>query len=283
MGAARLDQHAGAGPDGSDHPSACGDVQAAMPRRELFGVPFTPLTLDAAAEIIAERPSGLPFHYVVTPNSSDIVRMQREPERLCPVWRGAFLCLLDSAIVQLLAKGLGEDIPVAAGSDLTARLFESGIVMPDEPLTVIGCRSAALDRLKARYGLRHVLHHDPPMGFIDDATAVARAIDFVVEARTRFVFLAIGGPQAQILACKIRQDGRAIGLGFCIGASLNFLAGVQSRAPLWMRRSRLEWLFRTIQEPRRFGRRMLFDALPILGVAAREGARRWRRTGAAPQ
>ena len=45
-----------------------------------------------------------------------------------------------------------------------------------------------------------------------------------------------------------------------VGASLDFLAGSVSRAPLWMQTSGLEWLYRAAQEPRRLAQRYLSDA-----------------------
>ncbi|MBV9863506.1 MAG: WecB/TagA/CpsF family glycosyltransferase [Alphaproteobacteria bacterium] len=246
----------------------------ASARVEVFGVDFTPLTIAEAARVIAARPAGEPFDYVVTPNAANIVEMQRRPELLEPVWTGAFLSLLDSSATQLLARLNGVRLPLSPGSDLTAYLFEHGIVAPDEPVAIVGCAAASIESLKARYGLRHVLHHDPPMGFIDDPAAVAQAVAFVAGAHTRFVFIAIGAPQAQRFAWAVRQDGRATGLGFCIGASLNFLTGTEVRAPRWMRTSRLEWLFRTLQQPRRIGRRVVFDCLPIVAVFLRDRMRR---------
>lgn len=259
---------------GEPHPATLRGDPPAPARIELFGVVFTPLTLAAAAAVIAARPETAPFDYVVTPNAANIVAIARDRERLDPIWRSAFLSLLDSAVTQVLARAFGVRLPLAPGSDLTAHLFAAGIVAPDQPVAIVGCTPETVARLCARYGLRRVRHHEPPMGFIADPAAAARAVDFVAAAQCRFVFLAIGGPQAHLLAARIRADGRATGLGLCIGASLNFLAGVETRAPRWVRAGRLEWLFRTVQQPRRIGRRVIVECLPIFAIALREIRRR---------
>jgi N-acetylglucosaminyldiphosphoundecaprenol N-acetyl-beta-D-mannosaminyltransferase len=49
-------------------------------------------------------------------------------------------------------------------------------------------------------------------------------------------------------------------VALCIGATIDFLAGERRRAPRWMRRTGLEWLFRALSEPRRLGRRYARDA-----------------------
>jgi N-acetylglucosaminyldiphosphoundecaprenol N-acetyl-beta-D-mannosaminyltransferase len=64
-------------------------------------------------------------------------------------------------------------------------------------------------------------------------------------------------PQETWIARNLRSTGAAVGMG--VGAAFDFVAGVQQRAPTWMQRLNLEWLYRLIREPRRW-RRML--ALP---------------------
>ena len=66
----------------------------------------------------------------------------------------------------------------------------------------------------------------------------------------RFVFLAVGSPRQERLAAAIAATGQATGTGLCIGASLDFLAGVQRRAPSWLQRAGLEWLHRLRRRPR---------------------------------
>ncbi len=44
-----------------------------------------------------------------------------------------------------------------------------------------------------------------------------------------------------------------------VGAAFDFHAGTKARAPGWMQRSGLEWLFRLLSEPRRLARRYLID------------------------
>jgi N-acetylglucosaminyldiphosphoundecaprenol N-acetyl-beta-D-mannosaminyltransferase len=44
-----------------------------------------------------------------------------------------------------------------------------------------------------------------------------------------------------------------------VGAGFDFIAGKMKRAPRWMSKSGLEWLFRLAQEPRRLAKRYLID------------------------
>ena len=126
---------------------------------------------------------------------------------------------------------------------LTAILLDY-LIDPGERLTIIGGSSEIVARLARRFSLRNIRHHNPPMGFIKDPIAVLEAAQFVERNAARFVLLAVGSPQQEMLAREIKQRGQACGVGLCIGASLLFLTGDLRRAPEWMQRARLEWLHR---------------------------------------
>ena len=55
---------------------------------------------------------------------------------------------------------------------------------------------------------------------------------------------------------------------FGVGATLDFIAGTARRAPKWMSRSGLEWLYRLAQEPARMSRRYLLRDPKFLGIVA---------------
>lgn len=220
---------------------------------------------------IARRSPDAPFAYVVTPNVDHIVRLQRNRSDLWPAYRGAWLTLCDSRILAGLARKVDLAIPVVTGSDLTAELFQN-VVAPSDRIAIVGASSATVARIVARYDLRNVVHYNPPMGFIRDPFEVARVVHFLIEAKARYTFLAVGSPQQEILARRVHLAGLTIGTGFCVGASLNFLSGEEERAPVVMQRLSLEWLHRLTSNPSRMWRRYLVDGPRIFRIA-----RDWRQ------
>jgi N-acetylglucosaminyldiphosphoundecaprenol N-acetyl-beta-D-mannosaminyltransferase len=97
----------------------------------------------------------------------------------------------------------------------------------------------------------------------------------LVQAAGRCVlFVAFGAPrQDQFISAHLRELDAAIAMG--VGGSFDILAGTISRAPLWMQRSGLEWVWRLIKEPGRLWRRYLVRDLPFaVGLAARALFRR---------
>ena len=235
----------------------------------LLGLDFADLDADAAAAVIAARPASAPFAYVVTPNADHFVRLARDPS-LRLLYENAALRLLDSRVVALAARLMRFPAArVATGADVTAALL-ARYLRPGERMTIIGMRPAELSALIVRCGLAPPAHHNPPMGFENDPAAFAAVVAFVLAHPARFVFLAVGSPRQEKLAAAIAATGRAAGTGLCIGASLAFAAGVERRAPAWMRRAGLEWLARLIGDPARLGRRYLLDCPAVFRLLWRE-------------
>lgn len=248
-----------------------------MRTRTLLGLDFACLDVARAAALIASRRADAPFAYVVTPNADHLVRIDGD-ERLGEVYRVAALRLLDSRVVARLARLFGLAAPpVVTGSDLTAHLLTHHL-RPGERIAIVGLSPDCLPALAARLNLAPPAHFDPPMGFDRDPAAFAAAAAFVRDNPARFVFLAVGSPRQERLAAAIAAAGDATGTGLCIGASLEFLAGRRRRAPRWISRMGLEWLFRLASEPRRLARRYLIDSPRVIALLWRQ-----RRRGQAPR
>ena len=244
-------------------------MTALVPHVRLLGRDFADFDTSQAASWLANRPAGAPFGYVVTPNADHLVRLGRHPE-LAELYDSALLCLLDSRVVARAAWSLGLPTPqVIPGSDLTARILRWDL-QPFERITVIGLHPDQLDALIARTGIMRPAHHCPPMGFEHNSRALSAAVDFVVANPARFVLLAVGSPRQEILAAAIQMTGQATGTGLCIGASLDFLSGAATRAPIWMQRAGLEWLHRLVSNPRRMARRYFCDCPGIFPLLLRE-------------
>lgn len=238
---------------------------------EFLEMGFTPLGIEAALDAIVGRPADAAFTYVVTPNVDHVVRLQRHRSDLWPVYRQAWMTLCDSNILAQLARPAARDLPVVPGSDLTAMLLARGV--GSDRIAILGGRTNTVETVAERYGLRDVRHYNPPMGFIRDPREVARAVRFVVEAKARYTFLAVGSPQQEIVAHRVAKSRGGQGIGLCVGASLEYLSGEQSRAPVLMQHMSLEWLYRLGTSPQRLWRRYLIDGPQIFLIN-----RLWRRS-----
>ncbi len=239
-------------------------------RTSLLGLALDDLSPAAAVALLLARPPDAAFGYVVTPNADHFARLRRQPA-LRPLYEEALLCLLDSQLLGGAARRLGLRPPaVVTGVALTAGLLTR---LDGHAAAIIGMTDAEFAALQARYPAIAFRRHAAPMGLLHDAAGLAAACDFAITTRAGFTFIALGSPLQEMLANAVKASGQACGVGLCIGAALQFCAG-RRRAPLWMRQAGLEWLHRLAAEPRRLGRRYLWDDPPVLAALCREA---WRR------
>src|ERR1700676_3514630 len=197
------------------------------------------------------------FGYIVTPNVDHIIRHSTDPEFRALYAQAAYVFLDSHFLAHAISLLKRRRHRVSPGSDLTATVLSS-VIKPHDVAVMVGGSPEQAEELRARFGLKALQHVNPPMNFIQDDAAVESCLR-AIEASSpfRFCFLAIGSPQQEIIAQKLKQRGIARGLALCIGASINFITGVEKRAPQWIQKSGFEWLFRLVQNPKRLAKRYL--------------------------
>ncbi len=218
---------------------------------------------------VARRFGTERYGYVVTPNTDHVIRYYDDAS-FRSAYSDATYVLLDSRfLANLLRVTQGIRARVCTGSDLTEQLFTK-IIAPEDVIVLIGASDDQARRLAGMYGLKDLRHFNPPMGFIRDPQAVEACLQFIEsQSPFRFCLLAVGAPQQEIIAQRLKMRGRARGLAMCIGASINFLTGAELRAPHWMRWAGLEWAFRLAQDPKRLARRYLIRGPRVFGLLRR--------------
>ncbi len=234
-------------------------------RVDVMGVGFDNVTMDEAVERAAALLAQPGASYAVTPNA-EIVYEAMHDEALRALLNGADLVLPDGSGIVLGAKILRRPLKEkVAGIDfadrLCAYLAEHGL-----PLYLLGSKPGigekAAENLKRRYpGLVVCGTAD---GYFQDETAAVRAINAAAPAA---LFVCLGAPKQEkfMTAHQGELDVRfMIGLG----GSLDGFAGTVKRAPVWMQRCGLEWLYRLMKEPRRIGRMMRLPKF-VLAVVGR--------------
>ncbi|MFN7023120.1 MAG: WecB/TagA/CpsF family glycosyltransferase [Pseudorhizobium sp.] len=233
-----------------------------------LGVRFDLITQKGVVDKLRESVAMSPFRYIVTPNVDYVVRMHADRElRDCVA--AAWLTVCDSRPIAGLARLLFLRLPLVTGSDLTAELFRSAINDGDS-VTLVAPNHEVVERLRKGYPKIRFSIVVPPMDVRNNAAAMQECVDFVVRARSRFVFLAIGSPQSDILAYRLARHPSAVGIGLNVGASLEFLVGTKKRAPKIMRQIGLEWMHRLLCDPRRLWRRYCYSVLPLLKLFSHE-------------
>lgn len=252
------------------------------PRKYFLNVPFDSLDMQELKEAVFAS-SKRPFSYLVTPNVLHVVRADRSP-CLTDVLRAAEYSVCDSQILRMLAKIRGIRLELVRGSDFVEFLMENQNNKCGEKIHfgVIGSSADQIRQLKQKYTLSIVAHHVPPMGFIDMPDEMATAANFLRNHPVDVWILALGMPQQEYLAKMVASETDCHGIALCVGASLDFLSGVENRAPKWMSSIGLEWLWRLLQDPLGKWQRYLLEAPRVFLIFIRDTVGFGRKNGQSP-
>jgi N-acetylglucosaminyldiphosphoundecaprenol N-acetyl-beta-D-mannosaminyltransferase len=236
------------------------------PRVDLFGVQIDQARMDEVVATIFDWVQKPADHcrYVVTPNVDHTVMLQ-DNDRLVTAYRAADLVLPDGFPVVVaswfLGKGLPERVP---GSDLVPALFKAA--GDGETLRVFllgaapGVAVRAAERIHRKWpSVKVVDVYSPPPGFEHDEAECGHILAQIERARPDLLVVGLGAPKQEIWVHHHRE-ALAATVVLCVGATIDFLAGERFRAPRWMQRFGLEWLFRLLSEPKRLAGRYARDA-----------------------
>ncbi|AZO22380.1 glycosyltransferase [Mesorhizobium sp. M1E.F.Ca.ET.045.02.1.1] len=166
-----------------------------------------------------------------------------------------FLVLPDGVGVDIAAKLLyGAPFPDNLnGTDFIPAFLQAST----RPLTValLGAKRVNAEAASVKLSALAVQHkfvvvHDGYFSPAEEPTIVER----IARLRPDVLLVAMGVPRQELWIAR-HIDARHCTLPIAVGALLDFLSGTVPRAPLWMRRLRLEWLFRLWIEPGRLWRR----------------------------
>ena len=202
------------------------------------------------------------FHYVVTPNPEFILAAKKD-DAFRTVLNKADLALPDGIGVVYAAKILGRPLKGRSpGVDFAQGLMEK-LAQTGDKLFLLGAKpgvaeQAAENLRKAHPGLNICGTHD---GYFKEDGPV---IEAVKAAGADVIFVCLGAPKQELWMAQngpLTGARLAVGLGGC----LDVFAGNVQRAPEAWQKAGLEWLYRLIKEPSRFGR---MAKLPLILVDA---------------
>jgi N-acetylglucosaminyldiphosphoundecaprenol N-acetyl-beta-D-mannosaminyltransferase len=238
-------------------------------RVDVLGVHIDAVTLAEAVRTVEGFIAEGGPHMVATANAEMVMAAGRDPE-LASILDGAALVVPDGAGVVWAARHLGRPVPErVAGFDLAQALLARAAAEGWRVFFfggVPGIAARASEVAAAKWpGLVVAGVRD---GYFapEEAADIAAAIR---ESRPHILLAALGVPkQEKWLAAHGETLSVPVAMG--VGGTFDVMAGVTSRAPLWMQRSGLEWLYRLGCEPRRIGRMMALPRFVLRVLAAKK-------------
>ena len=230
---------------------------------EILGVRVDDATYDELMDKVdAFVGSGKP-HHVITVNVEMLIAAYDDPEFAAVLWCGD-LNVADSVGVMLAARLLGRPLQErVTGSDGIYRLAAHSARKGYRPFLLgaaPGVAELAAQSLRAAnpdLDMAGVYAGSPRGSEEDDIILRIRA------ANPDLLLVAYGVPAEEMWIARNRQRlGVPVMMG--VGGAFDFAAGVTKRAPGWIRRVGLEWMYRLVREPWRWRRQLALPRFLLL-------------------
>ncbi len=237
----------------------------------------TPNMHTAIARIISRAKARDAFT-VFTLNLDHLVKL-RSDERFRQAYRRAGIVTADGAPIARLARLQDPSIVRATGSDMLLPLLDAA-AHARLPVFLFGSTEAVL--AKAAHEIANVTDglvniagmQSPSHAFDPEGPEADRAIETIKRSGARICIVALGAPKQEIFAERARSRGLGCVM-ICSGASLDFIAGAQIRAPAIFRTLGLEWMWRLATNPRRLAKRYAECALVLADLLIAKPVRRY--------
>jgi N-acetylglucosaminyldiphosphoundecaprenol N-acetyl-beta-D-mannosaminyltransferase len=230
----------------------------------ILGVPIDNLTMGEAIArcdefVAAGRATGR-THQIATVNADFVVNSLHDPE-LRRILQESDMATADGMPLVWASRLLGGPLPGrVTGADLVPALAARAA---DKGYSIYflgaqaGVAAKAAELLQQRYPSLHVagVFSPPPSSVLEMDRAV---FEQVVAAKPDILLVAFGNPKQEKWIRMYAPELR-VPVAIGVGGTLDMIVGVTKRAPAWMQRSGLEWLYRLAQEPRRLLKRYVHD------------------------
>jgi N-acetylglucosaminyldiphosphoundecaprenol N-acetyl-beta-D-mannosaminyltransferase len=247
-------------------------------RCEILGVPIDLVDYDTAFAMIQDWRASRSRQFVVIETAADI-QLSRDAG-LREASRRAGLNLPDGVGIVIAARLLGQRTRGrVTGPELMLRVCDWGRAYGFRHY-FYGSTPDVVQRLEERLtqcypGLGIAGSYCPPFRTLTPEEE-ERVVTHINSCQPDVVWVGLGGPkQIRWMADHLGQIAAPVMIG--VGAAFNFHSGVVKRAPLWMRRLGIEWVYRTLTEPRKIVPRTRYTLMFCMRAVAQAAA--WRLAG----
>jgi N-acetylglucosaminyldiphosphoundecaprenol N-acetyl-beta-D-mannosaminyltransferase len=233
-----------------------------MSKIEILGVKIDSLKFKEAVKMIDGYilSSEKKCHQIVTVNPEFIVTTQKDKE-FKRILNRADLSLPDGIGLKYAAKAQGENFPERiTGTDLTWALAK---LAEDRGYRIYLLGAAPGVALQVANWLKLIHPRIKIVGVYPGSPDEKGLIDRINQANPNILFVAFGAPkQEKFIAQNLSKLNCQVAIG--IGGAFDYISGIVDRAPLWIRKINIEWLYRLIKQPKRIKR--IFTAVIIFPI-----------------
>lgn len=240
-----------------------------MTRIKFLNIEVDNLTMKESIDKIDELIKNKKPSYIVTPNVDHIVKLEKD-EEFKAVYKNADLILTDGMPLIWISKLLKTPIKEkVSGSDVFPKVCELAD-KKNYKIFLLGAAEGvglrAAKNLRVKYpNIDIVGVVSPSYGFEKNDDEIEDIISDINKVNPDILVVGLGAPKQEKFLYKYKEKLN-VPVSLAIGASIDFEAGNIKRAPKWMQRNGLEWLYRFLKEPTRMFKRYFIDDVKIIKI-----------------
>lgn len=211
--------------------------------------------------------------YVVTPNVQHVITLQNDSE-FRRIYEESFLSVPDGVPLLWAARFLNTPLQGRVnGTDLFEKICEVAAIQ-NIKIFMMGGRPGAAAKaklvLESRYpGINISGIYCPPYGFELNPDELAKINKIIRQSAPDILFVGLGAPK-QEKWIYANRDELQVPVCLGIGVSFELVADMVKRAPNWMQKAGLEWVFRLIVEPKRLWKRYILGNPKFICLVVRQ-------------
>ena len=230
--------------------------KSAIPTCNILGVNIAAIDMEWLLDYLIDNIHALSGDYICVSNVHTTVTAYEDQE-YCKVQNGGIMAIPDGGPLSSVGQKRGfKNMKRTTGPSLMGEIFKISAAEGYRHY-FYGSTDETLEKLysvleETYPGIQIAGMYSPPFRPMTEEEDKA-IVERINETKPDFVWVGLGAPKQE--KWMAAHQGRVNGLMVGVGAGFDYHAGNIERAPEWMQKSNLEWVYRLLQDPRRlFGR-----------------------------
>lgn len=247
-------------------------IDGEIPTVNIMGVNLAAINMKWLIEFTKQNIKKLSGKYICVTNVFAAVTASDDPE-YCKIQNRAVMAIPDGGPLSYLGRKRGfPNMQRTTGPDYMSEVFKISSEYGYRHY-FYGSSQETIDKLKNNLGEKYpdmiiAGMYSPPyreLTFEEDK----EIIKMINEADADFVWVGLGAPKQE--KWMAAHENKIKGLMVGVGAGFDYFAGNIQRAPMWMQKMNLEWLYRLLQEPKRLFKKYLISNTKFIWRAVIKG------------
>lgn len=230
--------------------------KAQIPTCNILGVNIAAINMEWLVEYLDKNLSDIKGDYICVSNVHTTVTSY-EDASYCAVQNGGLMAIPDGGPLSTVGRRRGcKNMARTTGPSLMGEIFKISAKKGYRHY-FYGSKEETLEllekKLKENYpGIKIAGMYSPPFRPLTEEEDKA-VIERINEANPDFVWIGLGAPKQE--KWMAAHQGKIDGLMLGVGAGFDYYAENIKRAPMWMQKHNLEWVYRLVQDPKRLFKR----------------------------